>query len=149
MLVNTVNEVSQTRQMINIYITKEFNCSAEHVISLLSDHAQLGRFFKAQFRCIKDDASGLSREVTLRGHCFVEKIDSCSPLSIDYHIEGQAPVQQHLARIWAIPTQLGCQLHYSITCQAKKWQPTWLVKLIIQHDIVQALNKLRRFCDGC
>lgn len=134
--------------MINIFITMPFACQAIVVIDTLKDHAQLGRFFNAKFKCLTSPNQEILRQVTLRGHTFIEKIDFSDAHTIEYHIEGQGPVKNHQARIWATPLTTGCQLHYSIQCQALNWQPSWLVKLIIKHDISRALAKLRAYCDG-
>lgn len=133
---------------INIVVKQSFACEPETVITALSEHQRLDRFFNASFTVLPSSDQYIRRQVSMLGYCFIERVEQSEPLSLNYHIEGKGPVNHHRASIIATPSDSGCQLVYSINCQAKWWQPSWLVEYIIRHDLIQALNKLKDYCDA-
>lgn len=134
---------------INIVVKQSFACEPATVISALSEHQQLNRFFNASFTVLPSPAHYTRRQVSMLGCHFIERVEQSEPFTLNYHIEGNGPVNHHRASIIATPSDSGCQLVYSIYCRAKWWQPSWLVEYIIRHDLTRALNKLKDYCDAC
>ena len=134
---------------IDIVVIQSFACEPEIVISTLSEHQHLDRFFNASFTVLPSHEHYTRRQVSMLGYRFIERVEQVDPFTLNYHIEGDGPVNHHRASINVTPSETGSQLVYSIHCQAKWWQPSWLLQAIIRHDLTQALHKLKEQCDAC
>ncbi|WP_435275019.1 SRPBCC family protein [Psychrobium sp. nBUS_13] len=138
--------------MLTISLTKSINASADDVHSALLDHEQLGRFFNGSFS-VKQPATcstgvGLIREITMRGEKFCEEVIAVTQRCIHYRIIGNKPVRNHYGSIHIIDSNDGCKINYLITCQALWWQPSFIVKKIINQDMSQGLTKLAEHLNG-
>lgn len=138
--------------MLTISLTKFINASADDVHSALLDHEQLGRFFNGSFT-VKQPATcstgvGLIREITMRGEKFCEEVTAVTQCCIHYRIIGNKPVKNHYGSIHIIDSSHGCNINYLITCQAQWWQPSFVVKKIINHDMSHGLTKLAEYFNG-
>lgn len=134
---------------IRISQTQTLQCSAELVVATLLEHEQLNRFFNASFAMLPAHTGIWRRQVTMLGHQFIEHVKHNEQYSIEYHIVGPSPVKNHHAKIQLTPLKAGCQLTYVINCDAKFWQPSWLLKALITQDLKRALIKLKAYCDAC
>lgn len=133
---------------ICILQTQHFHSLAETVFSILCDHARLNRFFNASFSIISAEEGVVRRQVTILGYQFIEHVTQTDLYTLEYYIAGPSPVKNHSAKIKVKPLKAGCQLTYLIHCDAKWWQPTWLLRLLITHDLKKALIKLKAYCDA-
>ncbi|HEA18008.1 MAG TPA: SRPBCC family protein [Pseudoalteromonas prydzensis] len=129
--------------------TQTLQCSAELVVATLLDHEHLDRFFNASFATLPAHTGIWRRQVKMLGYQFIEHVEHTEQYSIEYYIAGQSPVKNHHAKIHLTPLKSGCQLVYVINCDAKFWQPTWLLKALITQDLQRALIKLKAYCDAC
>lgn len=134
-----------------MYISQSqtFQCSGEKVIGTLRDHERLDRFFSASFSTLPSNAYIERRLVKMLGHQFTEHVKHTNQYTIEYCIVGPSPVKNHSAKIQLTPLKVGCKLNYVISFDAKFWQPAWLLKALISHDLKRALVKLKVYCDAC
>jgi len=133
---------------ICILQSQHIHSSAETVLSTLCDHVRLNRFFNASFSIISAEEGVVRRQVTILGYQFIEHVTQTDLYTLEYYIAGPSPVKNHSAKIKVKPLKAGCQLTYLIHCDAKWWQPTWLLRLLITHDLKKALIKLKAYCDA-
>lgn len=150
---NVIRFVIMAVFMITISLSRTIAASADEVIATLLDHRRLDRFFDAKFT-VKTPATasngvGLVREITMRGEQFCEEVVAVTKNCIQYRIVGVKPVKNHYGSIHAIDTTQGCKINYIITCQALWWQPSFIVKKLINQDISRGLNKLAEHFNGC
>lgn len=119
------------------------------LFALLSDHAQLGRFFNAEYSLIrsgKPETNGIGaiREVTQGPFTYQEQIiDFKENEHIHYQIIQGAPVNEHGGWIkFKSINATQSQIHYHITFSPKIKGTGWLIKYQIQHFLKQALTNL-------
>lgn len=142
--------------MIKIRLTKVIASDAVSIMKLLLAHDQLEQFFSGKFVQTKSAGHGepqggygAIRKVTLHGQTFFEQIVFANQEHIRYRIIGEGPVSNHQGDIMLLSQGDDTLIEYSIVCQAPWWQPQFIVKAIISHDIRQGLNKLARYCNEC
>lgn len=117
--------------------------------ALLLDHVQLGRFFNARFKLVKqqnpgeiEGGKGAIREVTLFGYSFKEAIITATNNHIHYQIIGNKPVKNHSAHIWLKPTEQGCKIKYHIQFTCPWFLPSRLLTFLLTRDIKRALLRI-------
>lgn len=141
--------------MITIRLTQQIKSGVNDVFNTLLEHEQLSRFFSGTFRVVhpsKDTSNsngvGAVREICMRGETFCEEITAAKDGCIEYRILGNKPIKNHRGMIDIKPNQLGCLVNYVIECEAQWWQPSFIVKRIITHDISVGLTKLTEYFNG-
>lgn len=141
--------------MIEINVKHSVVAKPEKIRTLLLAHADLGRFFNAQFKVLTPQNSGevsggkgTIREIKMQGILFKEQIITADNSHISYRILGDKPVAHHRGDIYlkannAHPSLT--EVSYHIRCTAPLWLPNFLLAFFIKKDISQALKKIARY----
>jgi len=141
--------------MITIRLTQQMCCGVDDVFNTLLEHETLTRFFDATFRVVHPSSdstnangAGVVREICMRGETFCEQIVTAKDGYIEYQILGNKPLKKHKGMIDIKANQQGCLVNYVIECESLWWQPSFIVKRIISHDINVGLTKLAEYFNG-
>jgi len=145
--------------MVSINLKCTLLAPPEKVVAVLLEHVYLGRFFNAQFSQLKSHnkgemkgGAGAVRQVKTPLATFNEQIIHASSTHICYRIMGDKPVQNHQGDIFLTPIEhegnTATVLRYCIAFRPPFWMPGSFIKLLVQHDIAQALKKLTRYFKG-
>ena len=141
--------------MIKINVKQTVVATPEKLCTLLLLHADLGRFFNAQFSVLTPQDSGeisggkgTIRQVKMQGTTFKEQIITANNSHISYRILGDKPVKQHRGDIYFmvnINESSKTDISYHICCIAPVWLPDFILAFFIKRDISQALKKIARY----
>ena len=142
--------------MVSINLKCTLFAPPEKVAAILLEHAYLERFFNAQFSQLKPHnkgemkgGAGSIRQVKTPLVAFNEQIIHASSNHICYRIMGDKPVENHQGDIYLTPFEYegntATALRYCIAFRPPWWMPDSLIKLLVKHDISQALKKLQHY----
>lgn len=141
--------------MIEINVKHSVAATPEQLCILLLAHADLGRFFNAQFEVLTPQDSGeisggkgTIRQIKMQGTTFKEQIITADNSHISYRILGDKPVAQHRGDIYlkANNTQPSLtEISYHIRCIAPLWLPDFILAFFIKKDVSQALKKIASY----
>lgn len=139
--------------MISIAVKQTINATPLQIKEILLEHEQLNRFFNAEFILIRKQnegevkgGKGATRQISMMGVKFEEKIVSADNNHISYQIIGNKPVSEHRGNIYFSQdnntTTPNTEVNYNIRCKAPWWIPTFVLSFFIKKDVKQALSKL-------
>lgn len=144
--------------MVVINLHKEISATPQQLLSTLTEHEQLSRFFNGQHVVIKESdpgqiagGKGCRRQVTTLGQTFVEEITEADLSGIKYHIVGSTPLKHHkgIIKFEVVQNQNNDQdrtiVHYYIEGIAPNHLPEFLVQLAIKRNINIALRKIEKY----
>lgn len=137
--------------MVVIDLQKVIPANPQQLLSTLTDHERLHRFFNADFIVIKgsDDGEieggkGCRRQVKSFGQTFVEEITEANLSGIKYHIVGSTPLKHHRGRINFESQGNKTLLKYHIEGITPNHLPDFIVRFAIKRDIDKAIKNLAK-----
>jgi hypothetical protein len=136
-------------KMLVVEHTTVLNSTPEILLSVLLDHTNLDRFFDAKFKVISpanegelSGGAGCIREVRTAGIRFQERICSASVEGIDYEIVGDFPLKNHHGKICFESENERTRITYQISCEPLWYTPNFLMKCILDTQILTAFKNL-------
>lgn len=135
--------------MLVVEYQKQIACSADTLLNTLLDHSNLDRFFNAKFKVLKpadkgelSGGKGCIRQISIWGISFEEQITRADQTRICYRVLNDFPVRQHRGEIHFHKIGEHTQVAYRIQCKSPWYIPKFVLKVILQKDIQQCLNRL-------
>ncbi|MCF6435905.1 MULTISPECIES: hypothetical protein [unclassified Pseudoalteromonas] len=129
-------------RLLDIFITLPLD--SQLTLSQFCDSKTLAKIFNGTFQALPSINQQTRRQVTMRGHSFVEVITHSSAQRLCYQIEGHGPIKHHLGVISLTKMNTHLRLRYQIFGLSNTLLPNWLLKLILLYDFKAAMRRLRK-----